>query len=51
MGAWGFVSLAYGIVWGAIVVYWLFLKRRFGQTEAELDRLRASELTPSDAKI
>ena len=50
MGAWGFVSLAYGIVYGAIVVYWLFLKRRFRQTEAELDRLRSSEATRSDDK-
>jgi len=51
MGVWGFVSLAYGIVCGAIVVYWLFLKRRYRQTEAELDRLRSSETTRSDAKI
>ena len=29
MGAWGFVSLAYGIVWGAIIVYLFFLKRRY----------------------
>ena len=28
MGAWGFVFLAYGIVWGAILIYWLTLKRR-----------------------
>ena len=51
MGAWGFVSLAYVIVCGAIIVYWWFLKRRFWQTEAELDRLRSSELTRSDDKI
>jgi hypothetical protein len=50
MGAWGFVSLAYGIVYGAIVVYWLFLKRRFRQVETELNRLRASEATRSDDK-
>ena len=40
MGAWGFVSLAYGIVCGAIVVYWFLLKRRYRQAEAELDRLK-----------
>jgi hypothetical protein len=50
MGAWGFVSLAYGIVCGAIVVYWLLLKRRFRQVETELNRLRASEATRSDDK-
>jgi hypothetical protein len=50
MGAWGFVSLAYGIVCGTIVVYWLLLKRRYLQTEAELNRLRASEATRSDDK-
>lgn len=50
MGAWGFVSLAYGIVWGAIVVYWLFLKRRYRQAETELNRLRSSEATRSDVK-
>ncbi len=51
MGAWGFVSLAYGIVCGTIVVYWLFLKRRYRQAEAELDRLRSSEIIGSDDKI
>jgi len=50
MGAWGFVSLAYGIVYCAIVVYWLFLKHRFRQVETELNRLRASEATRSDDK-
>jgi len=50
MGAWGFVSLAYGIVWGAIVVYWFFLKRRYRQAETDLNRLRSSEATQSDDK-
>jgi CcmD family protein len=43
MGGWGFVAAAYGIVWGAIVVYLLALKRRYYQAAMELDRLRASE--------
>ena len=50
MRAWGFVSLAYGIVWGAIVVYWFFLKRRYRQVETELSRLRSSEATRSNDK-
>ena len=50
MGAWGFVSLAYGIVWGAIVVYCVALKRRYRNAEAELNRLRSSEATQNDAK-
>jgi CcmD family protein len=43
MGAWGFVFLAYGIVWGAILIYWLTLKRRLERAEAELARLRPFE--------
>ena len=38
MGAWGFVFLAYGIVWCAILIYWLTLKRRLRRAE---DRTRA----------
>jgi hypothetical protein len=40
MGAWGFVFLAYGIVWCAILIYWLTLaagfavRRRTGQLRA-----------------
>jgi CcmD family protein len=50
MGAWGFVSLAYGIVWGVIAVYWFFLKRRYRQAESELDRLKAAQTASSNAK-
>jgi CcmD family protein len=39
MGAWGFVSLAYGIVWGSILVYLILLKRRYASAAAELERL------------
>jgi CcmD family protein len=50
MGGWGFVLAAYGIVWGAIVVYLLSLKRRYNQAAAELEQLRSTEATASDEK-
>jgi CcmD family protein len=50
MGAWGFVSLAYGIVWGIILVYLVLLKLRYINTAAELDALKSKEVTSSDAK-
>jgi CcmD family protein len=50
MGPWGFVFLAYAIVWGAILIYWLTLKRRLGQAEAELAQLRVSEESQKNAK-
>ena len=50
MGAWGFVSLAYGIVWGAIIVYLFFLKRRYAAAVAELDGLRATESKSGNVK-
>ena len=39
MGPWGFVGLAYGIVWGAIAVYCYLLKQRYRAAEIELARL------------
>ena len=50
MGPWGFVSLAYGIVWGTIVLYWFLLKRRYREAEAELNRLRSSEAASNHDK-
>ena len=50
MGVWGFVAAAYGIVWGAIVVYLLSLKRRYNQAAAELDQHRSTEATAGDEK-
>ena len=50
MGGWGFVAAAYGIVWGAIVVYLFALKRRYSQAALELDRLRRSEAGTTDEK-
>jgi CcmD family protein len=48
MGQWGYVFLAYGIVWGAIVVYFILLKGRYRRAESELSRLRAGEDARSD---
>jgi CcmD family protein len=50
MGPWGYVSLAYGIVWGIIVVYWFLLKRRYRGAETELNRLRSSEAAANHDK-
>ena len=50
MGAWGFVFLAYGIVWGAILLYLISLKRRYHKAEAEVAQLRLSEEMHDDAK-
>ena len=50
MGAWGFVFLAYGIVWCAILIYWLTLKRRLRRAEVELAQLRTSEELQSNAQ-
>jgi CcmD family protein len=36
---WGYVILAYGIVWGAILLYTFSLKRRYRAAETELERL------------
>jgi CcmD family protein len=48
MGAWGFVFLAYGIVWAAILLYLLILKRRLKRAELELAELRSVEEFSSD---
>jgi CcmD family protein len=50
MSAWGFVFLAYGIVWGAILIYWLTLKRRLRNAETELAQLRASQESPRNVQ-
>jgi CcmD family protein len=50
MGGWGFVGAAYGIVWGAIVVYLFSLKRRYDQAATELAQIRSSEATADDEK-
>jgi CcmD family protein len=45
MGRWGFVALAYGIVWTAIVVYLFFLKRRYSSAQTELRALVSAPAT------
>jgi CcmD family protein len=50
MGAWGYVFLAYGIVWGTIVVYLISLKHRLRKAELELAYLRATEGSQDHAK-
>ena len=42
MSAWGFVFLAYGFVWFALLIYLGNLKRRFRKVERELSSLRSS---------
>lgn len=41
MGLWGYVFLAYGIVWAALLIYLFNLKRRLYKLESELS-LRSS---------
>jgi CcmD family protein len=50
MGAWGFVGLAYGIVWGIILLYLVSLKRRYNSAQAELDALSSMEATDRHVK-
>ena len=50
MGAWGFVSLAYGIVCTVLVLYWVLLKRRYRQAETGLDLLKSEQKTRSYEK-
>lgn len=41
MSAWGFVLLAYGIVWAVLLLYLFTLKKRLRKLEEELFRLRS----------
>ncbi|HEX9263451.1 MAG TPA: CcmD family protein [Candidatus Binatia bacterium] len=50
MRPWGFVSLAYGIVWGAIAVYVFLLKRRYHTAQTELGALGSAEQTNNHVK-
>jgi CcmD family protein len=50
MGPWGFVFLAYGIVWGVILIYLFLLKRRLGKAERELASLGAEEKSQNHGK-
>ena len=47
MKGWGFVFLAYGIVWFAVLAYLASLKRRLRKADDELAQLRlAGERRP-----
>ena len=43
MSGWGYVFLAYGVVWAVILVYAVSLRRRYLQARAELKDLQANE--------
>ena len=43
MEPWGFVFLAYGIVWCALILYIAILKYRLRKVEAEVVRQRTSQ--------
>jgi len=52
MGHWGFVFLAYGLVWLAIILYVVSLKLRLRKIETELRALARSEAgasTPTES--
>ncbi len=50
MGMWGYVILAYGIVWRAILLYTISLKRRYRAAENELKRLEGPKEPEHHAK-
>jgi CcmD family protein len=43
MGPWGFVWLAYGIVWTAIVLYLVSVESRLRKARAKLSQLKSRE--------
>jgi CcmD family protein len=43
VSGWGYVFLAYGIVWSVIAVYAVSLKRRYARAKAELRAMQADE--------
>lgn len=50
MGPWGFVLLAYGIVWAVLLAYIAALRCRIRKAEAQLEELRwqAAKVRPAD---
>jgi CcmD family protein len=42
MDGWGYVLLAYGIVWTALVIYWRSLTKRLSRAEAKLSQFESS---------
>lgn len=47
MGHWGFVFLAYGIVWCSIVIYLAFLKRRIRRAAMRSEQTRTEDHEPA----
>ena len=43
MSSWGYVFLAYGIVWSTLLLYLFSLKRRFRRAQREVARLSFAE--------
>jgi CcmD family protein len=42
MDGWGYVLLAYGIVWTALAIYWLNLRKRRSRAEAKLAEIEST---------
>lgn len=52
MRAWGFVFLAYGVAWSAILVYRLLLWKKRRKIEAELSLFKSgTPRNPSEDRI
>jgi len=43
MSSWGYVFLAYGIVWSTLLLYLFSLKRRFRRAQREVAQLSSAE--------
>jgi len=50
MAMWGYVILAYGVVWGTILLYTVLLKRRVRAAENELESLSDAKESEHHAK-
>jgi len=50
MGHWGYVIMAYGIVWCSVLVYVTILKRRLAKAEGDLLTIRARPGVDQDEK-
>lgn len=47
MGHWGFVFLAYGIVWCSVVIYLALLKRRIRRAAMRSEQTRTEDHEPA----
>jgi CcmD family protein len=50
MGSWGYVLLAYGIVWSALLLYLVRLKSHMRKANAKLAQIRSRESMGRRAK-